>query len=85
MIRDKAFFDLFADFKGYVDFFFLQDAVKDDYSDVKIWCGNTDFRESGLPKSVEEYFQFIDGEFDFLEKRNDRIRKWGLDNNKIDE
>lgn len=41
---DSNFFDLFCDFKGYVDFFFLQDAVSDDYSKVNIWCGDADFK-----------------------------------------
>ena len=73
--RDEQFFDLFVDFRRYVDYFFLQDAVEDDYS-VKIWCGNVDFVESGLPKTVDEYFDFIDGEFEFLEKRNQRIKDY---------
>ena len=73
--KDKAFFDLFVDFKGYVDFFFLQDCVSDDYSEVDIWCGNAEFLESGLPKTVDDYFVFIDKEIDFLNKRNGRIRR----------
>ncbi|MCR5235368.1 MAG: hypothetical protein K6E53_15910 [Lachnospiraceae bacterium] len=77
IIRDKAFYDLFLDFKGYVDFFFLQDAVSDDYSNVDIWCGNADFVEDGLPKNVDEYFAFIDKEFEFLNKRNRRIKEYG--------
>ena len=39
--RDKDFFDLFVDFKGYVDYFFLQDCVDDDYGSVKLWCGDS--------------------------------------------
>ena len=74
--RDKAFYDLFVNFKGYVDFFFLQDAVSDDYSKVNIWCGNADFEEEGLPKSVDEYFAFLDKELDFLDKRNARIKTY---------
>ena len=73
--RDKDFYKLFVDFKGYVDFFFFQDAVSSDYSKVNIWCGNTDFKESGLPKTLDEYFEFIEREFDFLDKRNARIKK----------
>lgn len=78
--RDRSFFELFVDFKGYVDYFFLQDAIEDDYSAVKIWCGNTDFVESGLPKTVNEYFEFIDGEFEFLDRRNQRIEKYCKEN-----
>ncbi len=78
--RDRLFYELFVDFKGYVDYFFLQDVVEADYSAVKIWCGNTDFVESGLPKTVNEYFEFIDGEFEFLDKRNQRIKKYCIEN-----
>lgn len=74
--RDKEFFDLFVDFKGYVDFFFLQDAVTMDYSGVEIWCGNAEFIEEGLPKTIDEYFTFLDKEFVFLKNRNQRIKEY---------
>ena len=73
---DKAFYDLFLDFKGYVDFFFLQDCVSDDYSKVDIWCGDAEFTDTGLPKTLEEYFGFIEKEFIFLDKRNQRIAEF---------
>lgn len=72
--RDRDFFDQFIDFKGYVDFFFLQDAVADDYSGVNIWCGDASFERDGLPETLDEYFAFIDNELSFLEKRNARLR-----------
>ncbi len=74
--RDKDFYRLFNDFKGYVDYFFFQDMVSDDYSKVDIWCGNADFVESPLPKTVDEYFRFIELELDFLEKRTARIAEF---------
>lgn len=74
--RDKEFYELFLDFKGYVDYFFFQDMVSDDYSKVDIWCGNTDFVDSGLPKTLDEYFEFIKKEFEFLDKRNARIKEF---------
>ena len=73
---DRKFYELFCDFKGYVDFFFLQDAVTDDYMNVKIWCGDASFTEDGLPKTADEYFALIEKEFDFLNKRNERIKKF---------
>ena len=76
ILADKVFYDLFVDFKGYVDFSFLQDCVSGDYSKVNIWCGNADFSEYGLPKTVDEYFIFIDKEMEFLEKRNQRIKDY---------
>ena len=73
---DNKFYQLFGDFKGYVDFFFLQDAVTDDYKNVKIWCGDESLKEEGLPKTVDDYFEFIHNEFDFLSKRNARIKSF---------
>ena len=73
LARDKDFFDLFVDFKGFVDYFFLQDCVSPDYSSVKIWIGNAEFTEEPLPKTVDEYLLWISQQMDFLEKRNGRI------------
>lgn len=73
---DNWFYDLFVDFKGYVDFFFLQDCVSENYSEVDIWCGNASFEKSGLPETVEDYFDFIRKEHEFLDKRNNRIQEY---------
>ena len=74
--KDREFFELFVDFRGYVDFFLLQDAVSDDYSKVDIWCRTGDFNEPALPKTLDDYFLFIEREYDFLNKRNNRIKEW---------
>ncbi len=81
LLSDKDFFDLFVDFKGYVDFFLLQDCVSSDYAKVDIWCGDTTFKKSGLPETVDDYFTFIDKEFKFLEKRNLRIKEYCTEHN----
>ena len=73
--QDKDFFDLFVDFRGYVDYFFLQDCVSDNYSEVVRWIGNKWFDENPLPKSVEEYLKWIDLQMEFLQKRNMRIAR----------
>lgn len=73
--KDKEFYDLFVDFKGYIDYFFFNDCVSDDYRHVNIWIGDADFKESGLPKTTEEYFKYIEAEMSFLEKRRNRIQK----------
>ncbi len=73
LARDKDFFDLFVDFKGFVDYFFLQDCVSTDYGSVHIWVGNADFAEEPLPKTVDEYLLWINRQMDFLKKRNARI------------
>lgn len=81
LLKDKAFFDLFVDFKGYVDFFLLQDCVSEDYSQVNLWCGKTFFEGDGLPPTLEEYFRFIENEHRFLDKRNKRIQEYCIEHN----
>ena len=75
LCADKAFFDLFVDFKGYVDFFYLNDCVSADYKKVNIWLNNNDFTVSTLPESVEDYLMLIDKQLSFLQARNERIRR----------
>lgn len=79
ILSDKAFYNLFIDFKGFVDFFFFHDAVSEDYSKVNIWSGDGKLNKSGLPETIDEYFKFIDAEFEFLNKRNNRIKKYALE------
>ena len=86
--KDKPFFDLFGDFKGYVDFFLLQDIVSDDYKHVKNLLGEREYcddffkikGEDTVPQNVDEYMQWHDNLIDFVEKRNNRIEKWVKDN-----
>ena len=76
MEQDRGFFYLFVDFKGYVDFFFLQDCVSNDYSKVKIWLDTELFVTNPFPKNVDEYLKWIDSNLDFVEKRNKRIENY---------
>jgi len=78
---DADFYSLFVDFKGYVDYFFLQDCVSDDYSSVNIWEGNSSFIRNGLPDSIDGYMTFINNELLFLENRNKRIKVFCEKNN----
>ena len=71
--KDKEFFDMFVDFKGYVDFFYLQDMVNADYSDIYFFKEFKGFDGKVFPESPEEYFAFINKELTFVEKRNARI------------
>ncbi len=34
-----------------------------------------------LPETIDDYFTFIDKEFDFMNKRNARIHEYALENN----
>ncbi len=73
--KDEAFFDLFVDFKGYVDFFYLQDCVSDDYCSVNFWIGDGDFTKNPLPQTVSDYLTWIDCELQFVASRNKRIQE----------
>ena len=77
--KNKSFFDLFVDFKGYIDFFFFQDCVDETYSKVNLWLDTPLFIKNPIPQTVEQYLDFIKKEIDFVEKRNKRIRDY-IDN-----
>ena len=64
------------DFKGYVDFFFLQDLVLDNYKKVDFWVGTGDMTKSPFPATVNEYLSLIKKELSFVQKRNDRIKQF---------
>ncbi len=73
--RYKDFFDLFGSFKGYIDFFLLQDAVSKDYSSVKIAKPFDKFKSSPIPSSIDEYLQYMEATGQFVRDRNKRISK----------
>ena len=70
---DGRFLDLFGDFRGYVEFFLLQDLVSDDYSAVRFWDGWKDFSDNPIPQTVEEYLEFLEREVEFVGRRGERI------------
>lgn len=61
------------DFKGFVDFFLLQDCVTADYGEVKILGSWSGFNEDPLPKDVDGYLDWVDWQLEFVRKRNERI------------
>ncbi|MBO7418934.1 MAG: hypothetical protein J6U14_08385 [Bacteroidaceae bacterium] len=73
--RSKEFFELFVDFKGYVDFFFFQDCV-DENLNVKLWLDTPLFVSNPMPPSVESYISWINKELDFVDKRGKRIKDY---------
>lgn len=75
-LRYKDFFNLFEDFKGYVDFFLLQDAVSADYSSVNIAQPFDNFESSPVPKDVSEYRQYMEATTQFIKARNRRIDEY---------
>ena len=72
--RYVEFFNLFCDFKRYVDFFLLQDLVSTNYSTVKYHLQHNDFDESPLPQNINEYLEYRENTINFILKRGQRIR-----------
>ena len=74
---DKPFFDMFADFRGYCDFFFLQDCVSEDYNSVRMWIPSNPFEKKyPYPETVDEYFGWIENCLSFVRRRNRRIDEY---------
>ena len=74
--HNKAFFDLFVSFKGYIDFFLLQDIVSNDYSKVNCFLDIYDFSRNPYPKDVNEWHILYEKQMEFLKKRNKRISEY---------
>lgn len=73
LARYKDFFALFSDFKGYCEFFLLQDLVSQDFKKVEFFLPFEEFEFNPLPKSLEEYSEYRIKNIDFLRNRNKRI------------
>lgn len=71
-INYKDFFDLFIDFKGYIDFFLLQDFI-DQEEQVKFSLPFDNFKRPSLPQSVDEYKQYKNHVIGLINRRNKRI------------
>jgi len=70
--RYSDFFVLFADFRGYVEFFLLQDLVVGNA--VQISEPYDNFRSSPVPKDANEYRGYRDDAVAFINARNRRIQ-----------
>ncbi len=73
MDRYSDFFELFDDFRGYVDFFLLRDLVTDGYQTVKFFMEFDDFEPPAVPKDVDTYREFRSRSIDFIKARGRRI------------
>jgi hypothetical protein len=73
--RYGDFFQLFGDFRGYVDFFLLQDLVDSGYN-VCFFHEFSDFRSPALPATKTTYLAYVEKSNNFIEARNLRIREW---------
>lgn len=73
LARYREFFALFSDFRGYVEFFLLQDLISDDDSSVKFFMPFDDFKTPSIPKTVSDYTRYRERSIAFVKARNLRI------------
>jgi hypothetical protein len=71
-LRYKDFFDLFKDFKGYINYFFLQDLI-DENGNINFILPFDSFKHLPLPESIEEYKVYKNNIINLINKRNKRI------------
>ena len=70
LVRYRDFFALFDDFKGYVEFFLLQDLVTVDVAAVKFFLPFDDFTTASVPWDRDSYTEYRRLSIEFVEARN---------------
>jgi hypothetical protein len=71
-LRYKDFFGLFENFKGYIDFFLLNDLV-DENENIKFYLPFGNFKAKPRFADIEEYLIYKKGVMNFIKSRNKRI------------
>ena len=75
LTRYADFFKLFGNFKGYVEFFLLQDLVIEDFSAIQFLMPFKNFKTPAVPKTIDEYLSYKYLTIKFVNERNQRILK----------
>lgn len=70
--RYKSFFDLFENFKGYVDFFFLNDLI-DKNGNIKFYLPFDNFNSKPIFSDKEDYLGYKKNVMSFVLARKERI------------
>ena len=73
LARYANFFALFVNFKGYVEFFLLQDLVAGDFSAIKFLMPFDDFKTPAVPRNIDDYRSYKQLTIKFINERNQRI------------
>lgn len=74
LFRYKEFFDLFRNFKGYVEFFLLQDLVENGH--VKFYLPFDNFKGTPSFSNIDEYLTYKKNAMSFIRLRNKRIKNY---------
>ena len=75
LLRYRKFFELFDDFGGYVDFFFLDDLI-DENDRIKFYLPFNDFRTRPSFSDVNQYLLYKEKVVAFIQARNKRIENY---------
>lgn len=75
LLRYKDFFDLFGDFKGYIEFFLLQDLV-DENGNIKFYLPFDNFKTRPIFFDTNEYLLYKNRVINFIRSRNKRIENY---------
>ena len=78
--RYSSFFALFGNFKGYSEFFLLQDLVSPNFTSIRFFADFDDFVSSPFPQSLEAYAAYRSSTIDFVKARNARIDEYSTQN-----
>ena len=70
--RYDSFFRLFGSFRGYIEFFLLDDLVNSDDS-IRFMHPFEEFGKNVLPANLEEYNSYREKTLEFVNQRNARI------------
>lgn len=71
-LRYKDFFDLFENFKGYINFFLLNDLV-DENENIKFYLPFDNFKTKPTFADIDEYLVYKKGVIKFIKARNKQI------------
>lgn len=71
LARYRGFFELFRDFDGYIDFFYLRDLVDD--TKIRFFLPFDGFDKSPLPVSTEMYRRYMRNAEQFIRNRGERM------------
>ena len=75
LFRYKDFFDLFENFRGYIDFFLLDDLV-DENQKIKFYLPFDNFKSRPTFTKVDDYLTYKNGVMNFIGARNERIKNY---------
>ncbi len=71
-LRYNDFFDLFENFRGYINFFLLNDIVDENF-EIKFYLPFDNFKTCPAFESIDQYLVYKKGVMDFIRARNRRI------------